>query len=58
MEQEMSAKEIYQMELEDIQQKMVELSRRADEIRKRIDELTTDAPIEIFSMVRNWQRTL
>jgi len=58
MEQKMSAKEIYQMELEDIQQKMVELSRRADEIRKRIDELTTDAPIEIFSMVRNWQRTL
>jgi len=58
MEQEMSAKEIYQMELEDIQQKMVDLSRRADEIRKRIDELTTDAPIEIFSMVRNWQRTL
>jgi len=58
MEQEMSAKEIYQMELEDIQQKMVELSRRADEIRKRLDELTTDAPIEIFSMVRNWQRTL
>lgn len=58
MEQEMSAKEIYQMELEDIHQKMIELSRRADELRKMIDELTADAPMEIFQMVRNWNKTI
>jgi hypothetical protein len=58
MEQEMSAKEIYLMELEDIQQKMVELSKRADEIRKLIDELTPDMPVQIFNMVRNWELVL
>jgi uncharacterized coiled-coil DUF342 family protein len=54
----MSAKEIYQMELDDIQQKMVELSKRADEIRKSIDEFTPDAPIQIFNMIRNWETVL
>jgi len=54
----MSAKEIYLMELEDIQQKMVELSKRADEIRKLIDELTPDMPVQIFNMVRNWDVVL
>jgi uncharacterized coiled-coil DUF342 family protein len=58
MEQEMSAKEIYQMELEDIHQAMVRLSKRADELRKMIDELTSDAPVELFSMVRNWNKTI
>jgi len=58
MEQEMSAKEIYLMELEDIQQKMVELSKRADEIRKLIDELAPDMPVQIFNMVRNWELVL
>jgi uncharacterized coiled-coil DUF342 family protein len=54
----MSAKEIYQMELDDIQQKMVELSKRADEIRKLIDELTPDMPVQIFNMVSKWKIVL
>ena len=54
----MSTKEIYQMELDDIQQKMVELSKRADEIRSKMDELTSDVPIQIFNMVRNWEIVL
>jgi uncharacterized coiled-coil DUF342 family protein len=51
----MSAKEIYLMELEEIHQKMLELSKRADEVRKKMDELTSDIPVQIFDMVRNWE---
>lgn len=54
----MSAKEIYQMELDEIHQKIMDLSKRADEIRKKLDELISDVPVEIFSMVRNWNKTI
>jgi|APCry1669189034_1035192.scaffolds.fasta_scaffold359806_1 FtsZ-binding cell division protein ZapB len=59
MEQKMSAKEIYQMELEELHQKIVDLTKRADEIRKALNELDDESlPLETFNILRNWYKTI
>jgi len=55
----MSAKEIYQMELEELHQKIVDLTKRADEIRKALNELDDESlPLETFNILRNWYKTI